>query len=194
MNDLNRCFQALLILSTAALSWLLMLAVHESGHAINGWLSGAQLAAVHLPLFGFSRTDFSVNPHPLFVAWGGALWGSVLPPTIFAAAHCFTTKHRVFLLAWFAGFCLIANGAYIFAGAFFAGAADDGGVILQYGGYRWQLLSFGVVAVAAGLYLWNGLGPCFGFGSSHGRVDRTAAVGVAVALLCVVFALLFAAN
>jgi hypothetical protein len=85
---LDRCFQALLMFSTAGLSWLLMLAVHETGHVLHGWFSGAQLAEVHLPLIGFSRTDFAVNPHPLFVAWGGPLWGSALPLAILAIVRC----------------------------------------------------------------------------------------------------------
>ena len=178
------------MLSTAALSWLLMLELHESGHVLQGWLSGAQLDAVHLPLFGFSRTNFSVNPHPLFVVWGGALWGSVLPLAIFAAARCFADNRHVYPLAWFTGFCLLANGAYLGAGAILTGGADDGGVILQHGGARWQLLGFGVIAVAAGLYLWNGLGPYFGLGPSRGRVDRKAAIGATIALLVVVFVLL----
>jgi hypothetical protein len=156
---LDRCFQALLMLSTAGLSWLLMMAFHELGHVLQGWLTGAQLVSLRLPPFGFSRTDLAVNPHPLLVAWGGALWGCVLPLAIFAAARCLAAKKRIYLLAWFAGFCLIANGAYLVGGVFLTGGADDGGVILQHGGLRWQLCAFGVVAVAAGLYLWNGLGP-----------------------------------
>ena len=72
--------------------------------------SGAKLDAVHLPFLGFSRTDFAVNPHPLFVAWGGPWWGSLLPLAIFVAARCSAAKRHVYLLAWFAGFCLIANG------------------------------------------------------------------------------------
>ncbi len=188
---MHRCFQALLLFSTAALSWLLMLAAHESGHVLNGWLSGATLDAVHLPLVGFSRTDFAVNPHPLFVAWGGACWGGALPPAIFLAARCFAAKRHLYLLAWFAGFCLIANGAYLFGGAIITGGGDDAGVILQHGGARWQLLGFGVVAVAAGLYLWNGLGPYFGLGPSRGQVDRKAAVAVTVALACVALAMQF---
>jgi hypothetical protein len=188
---LDRLFQALLIFSTAGLSWLLMMAVHEAGHVLHGWCSGAQLAAVHLPLVGFSRTDFAANPHPLFVAWGGAIWGSALPLTILAIARCFAAKRHVYLLAWFAGFCLIANGAYLFGGAFLTGGADDGGVILQHGGAHWQLFSFGIVTVAAGLYLWNGLGPYFGLGSSRGQVDRTAAAAVTFALAGVVLTLLF---
>jgi hypothetical protein len=223
---LDRCFQALLMFSTAALSWLLMLAVHESGHVLQGWLSGAKLDAVHLPLLDISQTDFAVNPHPLFVAWGGACWGSVLPLAVLIAArwfarkrggatlcHCFAeavpeepaapgtasakqwhtsgclsrlVRRADYLLAWFAGFCLIANGAYLLGGAILTGGADDGGVILRHGGARWQLVGFGVIAVAAGLYLWNGLGPHFGLGPSRGRVDRKAAVGVAITLLTVV--------
>jgi hypothetical protein len=234
---LHRCFQALLIFSTAALSWLLMLAVHESGHVLQGWLSGARLDAVHLPPFGFSRTDFAVNPHPLFVAWGGALWGSILPLAVLLAArcgvlwcshlggqsrrdacttksmcHCFAeavpeqpaapgtasakqwhtlghvcqlVRNVDYLPACFAGFCLMANGAYLLGGAILTGGGD-GGVILQHGGARWQLLAFGLVAVAAGLYLWNGLGPYFGLGPSRGQVDRKAAVGATIALLVVV--------
>ena len=179
-------FQALLIFSTAAASWLLMLAVHESGHVLHGWLSSATLDAVHLPLFGFSRTDFAANPHPLFVAWGGPCWGSVLPLVVFLVARCFAAKRHLYLLAWFAGFCLLANGGYLLGGAIVSGGGDDGGVILQNGGARWQLVAFGVVAVAAGLYLWNGLGPYFGLGASRGEVDRKAAVGVTIALVAIV--------
>jgi hypothetical protein len=180
---LDRCFQALLILSTAALSWLLMLAAHESGHVLFGWLTGAQLAAVHLPLFGISRTDFAVNPHPLPVAWGGPVWGCALPLAVLAASRCFTSKWQIDLLAWFAGFCLITNGAYLFGGAILTGRGDDGGVILQSGGLRWQLIAFGVVAIAAGLYVWNGLGPCFGLGSSRGKVSRKATIAVVAMLI-----------
>jgi hypothetical protein len=78
---------------------------------------------------------------------------------------------------------LIANGAYLFGGAILTSGADDGGVILQQGGSRWQLLAFGAASIAAGLYLWNGLGLYFGLGPSHGRVDRRAAIAVTVALL-----------
>ncbi len=206
---MHRCFQALLIFSTAAASWLLMLVVHEAGHVLHGWLSGATLDAVHLPLFGFSRTDFADNSHPLFVAWGGPCWGCILPLAIFLVARCGVlwcgrlgcrsrrdacttspsgtgTKRHLYLLAWFAGFCLLANGSYLLGGAILSGGADDGGVILQNGGERWQLLAFGVAAVAAGLYLWNGLGPYFGLGASRGEVDRKAAVGVTIALVAII--------
>ena len=193
---MNRCFQTLLIVSTIGCSWLAMLALHESGHVLHGWLSGATVAAVHLPPLGFSRTDFAANPHPLFVAWGGPVWGCLFPLILLGGVRLlnkticsFATRH-LYLLAWLVGFCLIANGGYLLGGAFMpSGGADDGGVILQHGGTRWQLFLFGIFAVPLGLYFWNGLGPSFGFGRSHGRVDRTAAVVLAVVLVCTITAL-----
>jgi hypothetical protein len=192
----NRFFQALLIVSTAGLSWLLMMAVHESGHVLHGWWSGARLAGLHLPVWGFSRTDFAVNPHPLFVAWGGPFWGCLWPLAVAGILRIPSAGRRhtecacYYLAAWFAGFCLVANGAYLLGGAFLGGGGDDAGVILQSGGHRWQLVAFGLPTIAAGLYLWNGLGPYFGLGAARGRVDHRAAVGVAVALVCVILILL----
>lgn len=184
-SHVDRCFQALLMTSIAALSWLLMMVVHECGHVLNGWLSGARIALVDLPVWGISRTDFAVNPHPLFVAWGGGMWGCLLPLVLWTAV-CMAMPRYAYLAAWFAGFCLIANGGYLAGGAFFRGGADDAGVILQNGSSRWLLFAFGIPAVAAGLYVWNGLGPSFGLGVSRGKVDRKAAVGSAIALVAVV--------
>jgi hypothetical protein len=197
---MDRFFQLLLMFSTAGLSWLSMMALHECGHVLHGWMSSARLGGVHLPLIGFSRTDFVENPHPLFVVWGGPLWGCLLPLMIWGAVRCIrapcgfargATDGRGFLLKWFTGFCLIVNGAYLFGGAYVQRLeADDPSVILQNGGARWQLIAFGLPAIAAGLYLWNGLGPHFNLGAARGKVDCKAAVGAAVALTCVVLLLL----
>jgi hypothetical protein len=62
-------------------SWLAMMAIHELGHVLHAWLSGGTVSLVYLRPFEFSRTDLSVNPHPQFVAWGGPLWGCVIPLT-----------------------------------------------------------------------------------------------------------------
>ena len=180
---MNRVFQTLLIVSTVALSWLLMMALHELGHLWHGWLSGARLAAVHLPLVGFSRTDFVVNPNPLFVVWGGPLWGCLLPLALWGGVRLLA-KPYAYLAAWFAGFCLIANGGYLLGGAFLAGGADDGGVILQHGGARWQLLVFGVLAIAAGAASLERPRPIFwlrgesGQGRSQSRRGRDGYIGM----------------
>jgi hypothetical protein len=190
------------MISTAGLSWLLMMLLHECGHAWHGWLSGARLDTIHLPLMGFSRTDFAANPHPLFVAWGGPVWGCLFPLAFFFSFHIvnteagsrFSLKKYAYLPRWFAGFCLIANGAYLLGGIFLTSGADDGGAILQHGGSVWQLATFGIAALASGLYLWNGLGPDFGLGASQGKVDRKAAVGVTIALLIVACAVVLMAS
>jgi hypothetical protein len=184
-THMDRCFQAILMISTASLSWLMMMVLHECGHVLHGWLSSARLVRVDLPLWSFSQTDFAANPHPALVAWGGGIWGCLLPLALWLIVRT-TTPRYAFLAKWFAGFCLIANGAYMAAGSFFDHGTDDAGVILQYHGTSWQLLVFGIPAVVAGLYFWNGLGPHFGLGAGSGRVDRKAAVGMAIALLIVV--------
>jgi hypothetical protein len=191
----TRFFQLLLMAATAGLSWLLMMTLHECGHILHGWWSGARLAGLHLPVWGFSRTDFAANPHPLFVAWGGPLWGCLFPLAVAGVLRmAFASgRHTVcacYLAAWFAGFCLAANGGYLLGGAYLNGGGDDAGVILQSGGARWQLVAFGLPAIAAALYLWNGLGPHFGLGPARGKVDHRAAVGTAIALACMILMLL----
>ena len=181
----DRCYQALLLFSMAWLSWLLMMVTHEAGHVLHGWMSGAGLDCVLLPPFGFSRTDFMTNPHPLFVAWGGAIWGCLIPLSLLAIISAFARRYA-YLARWFAGFCLIANGAYLAAGALRGGDADDGAVLLHSGAAVWQLLAFGIPTVAAGLFLWNGLGQSFGLGPARGKVDRKVAVILPVALAVVV--------
>lgn len=178
---MDRLFQTLLIVSTLGFSWLAMMAVHELGHVLHALASGGTVSGVVLHPLAISRTDYASNPHPLFVAWGGAAWGSLLPLGLLGLVHL-AARRYAYLARFFAGFCLIANGAYLAAGSFFPGGGDDAGVLLRHGAAPWQLIAFGTPAAAAGLYLWNGLGPSFGLGEQQGRVDRRAAVGVAVAL------------
>src|SRR2546422_389551 len=75
----SRAVVSVVVLVSIALSWLGMMAVHELGHVINGWLSGGAVVRVVLDPFDLSHTEFLRNPSPLFVAWGGVVWGSALP-------------------------------------------------------------------------------------------------------------------
>ena len=135
--------------------WLGMMAVHEAGHVLHAWMSGATVSAVRVPLVGFSVTEFSTNPRPHFVAWGGAIWGCVLPLLLWSTFRNQQLPERRFI-QFFAGFCLIANGAYLGVG--WKANAGDAADLVDYGTPAWVLVVFGVVATVAGLYLWHLLG------------------------------------
>ncbi len=135
-------------------TWLGMMAVHEFGHALHGWLSGAQVDHVSLPPLGFSQTFFAHNPHPHFVAWGGPVWGALLPLAAWAIFHPMRWRGRD-LLGFVAGFCLIANGAYIGIG--WISMTGDAGDLVDYGTPVWVMVLFGAVCSMAGLYIWHRL-------------------------------------
>ena len=59
------------------------------------------------------------------------------------------------LVQFFAGSCLVANGAYIGAGSF--RRIGDAGDLLRQGSPIWSLWLFGIITIPLGLYLWNGL-------------------------------------
>ena len=74
-----------------------------------------------------------------------------------------------FVSRFFAGFCLIANGAYIAFGSF--DRIGDCGEMLRYGSRTWQLWLFGAITIPTGFWLWHRQGIHFGFGSANGKVD-----------------------
>jgi len=169
---LTRFHQLLLIATFLPLCWLTMMAVHELGHVIGASVSGGSVARVVLHPLTISRTDLSVNPHPLFVAWAGPVAGVLLPLVLVASVKSAGLRWG-FLFQLFAGFCLIANGVYVGVGSF-EGIGDTGDM-LRAGCPVWWLWLFGLVTFPAGLFLWHGLGPNFGLGFSGGKVDHRAA-------------------
>jgi hypothetical protein len=169
---MKRQHQVVLILSTLAVCWLAMQAVHELGHVVGAVLSGGQVERVVLHPLGISRTDLSGNPHPCFVVWMGPVVGVALP-ALGAAVARWRQIRLAYLAEFFAGFSLIANGAYLGVGSFWA--IGDAGDLVRLGTPSWRLWLFGLVTVPAGLWAWNGLGPNFGLGQARGQVDRTAA-------------------
>lgn len=135
--------------------WLAMMTVHEAGHVLHAWLSGGTVSAVQVPLVGFSMTEFSTNPHPHFVAWGGPVWGSLLPLMGWVVFR--TMRWSAGSVAqFFAGFCLIANGVYLGIG--WVTQAGDAGDIVHHGTPIAVLVGFGLLATGTGLYLWHDLG------------------------------------
>jgi hypothetical protein len=178
----------LLIVSTIGLSWLGMMAVHELGHVFGAWLSGGRVVDVVLHPLAISRTDVAPNPHPRFVAWSGPLFGTFVPLAMLTFGRLTASRYH-YLLAFFAGFCCVANGLYLAVGSF--AAVGDAGDLLRHGAARWQLILFGVPATAVGFWLWNGLGSHFGVGPAAGQIDRRVAIALAIALLIVVMLGLF---
>jgi hypothetical protein len=192
MVFMRRFHQVLLIGSFLPLCWFGMMAVHELGHVGGVLATGATIAKVVLHPLTISRTDASVNPSPLSVVWAGTIVGVILPVGLVILAKI-SKLGWAYLLRFFAGFCLIANGCYIGIGSF--GGVGDAGDMLRHGSPMWCLWLFGLATVPLGLYLWNGLGPNFGLGSAQGKVDHCAAyVSFALLLLTLLLELAFSST
>jgi len=175
----NRTAQITLIVTFPLFCWLGMQIVHESGHVIAAKATGGTIVAAVLYPTAISRTEVFPNPHPLIEVWAGPVIGSVLPLIAYLIAKLLRTP-GAYLVRFFAGFCLAANGSYVLAGAI--ARMGDPGDLLRYGAARWQLIAFGFVTASLGLWLWNKLGPGFGLGSAKGKVSTLAAL-ISVGLL-----------
>ena len=181
--------QIVLIASTLIGSWLGMQAVHEFGHVLGAWLTGGRVSRVVLSPISISRTDLSSNPKPLFVVWSGPVVGALLPLAVWAAAIAVQTP-GAFVLRFFAGFCLIANGAYIAVGSF--DGIGDCGVMRAYGSPVCLHWLFGVTTAPSGLWLWHGQAIHFGVGTAAKEIDAGvsyATLAVAAVLIAVGFLL-----
>lgn len=147
--------------------------VHELGHTLTAWLTGGSVAIMVLHPLQISWTAFSRNPHPQLVAWGGPVFGALLPCVILIIARSLRSP-GLYLFRFFAGFCLIANGLYLIVDSF--GRGGDGGTLIRSGASQWELLLFGILTTPLGFWLWHGIGPHFGLGAGRGRVSRGAVV------------------
>jgi hypothetical protein len=132
---------------------------------------------------GFSRTDLAINPHPLVVAWGGPLLGVLIPLIAYGLERLFQLEDA-FVFRFYAGFCLVANGAYLGFGSFIG--AGDAGDIVRLGSPIWTLWIFGTVCLPLGLWMWHKQGAFFGIGRSAQPIPPRAVletVGGCVVLL-----------
>ncbi len=135
--------------------WLGMMTIHECGHVLGTWISGGKSHRVVIPLIGFSRTDARINPHPLIEVWAGPLFGWLAPYGVLIGMRI--ARHKLSgLIRFFAGFCAVANGAYIGAGVFIP--VGDAAVMKRLGTPIWVLALFGIAALSAGLWEWHLLG------------------------------------
>jgi len=166
---MHRLRQFVLIASLLANCWLGMMAVHELGHVVAGWLSGGRVTKVVLHPLAISRTDVLPNPQPLLVVWAGPIVGVGLPLLIWSLWRACRLRNE-YIARFFAGFCFVTNGLYIAVGSF--EGIGDAGDMLRHGSQPWQLLLFGIITVPLGFALWHRLGKNFGFGKANGLVDE----------------------
>lgn len=160
-----------------------MQAVHEFGHVCGAWITGGHVERVVLHPLTISRTDLAENPSPLVVVWAGPVVGVVVP-LLFWLAATVAKMPFAFVLRFFAGFCLLANGLYIAVGSF--DRIGDCGEMLRHGSEPWQLWLFGLFTAPFGLWLWHQQGPHFGLDKAKGQVNRGVAYGCLVACVALV--------
>ena len=154
--------RTLTLIATACLlvlSWMLMQAVHETGHVIAALVSGGRVLCVVLHPLRFSQTVVDPNPHPAFVVWSGPIFGVVAPTLLWLAWRSLKAGAEA-TLRFFAGFCLLANGAY--AGLGWIGRVGDTALMMHFGAPAWLLAILGGATMLAGVGLWHGLGPRMG--------------------------------
>jgi hypothetical protein len=176
-------------ISVVAGSWLLMQVVHESGHVLASLMTGGTVRKVVLVPWELSRTELIGNPHPLIVCWAGPRVGASAP----VAAWLLARSIRIFCsasLRFFAGFCLIANGAYRGVGSFTRDG--DAGDLLVGGSPAWTLWLFAGATVPYGFFLWHRLGKEFGFGDDAVVVSwRGAGASLLVLALILVVEIIY---
>jgi hypothetical protein len=144
-----RCLFILLFMTAC---WFGMQAVHELGHILAAWCSGATVERiVMLPI---SRTDTADVKYPLLVYGAGVVFGAVFPILLWLFVRLLRWK-ATFLFRFFAGFCLVANGAYIGCD-FSVTGPTDAGLLIEHGANRWVIVLFGMMCVSGGLFLWHG--------------------------------------
>jgi hypothetical protein len=191
-GPVKRLHQTILISSTIVASWLGMQVVHECGHVLGAWCTGGEVGRVVLHPLTISRTDLATNPHPLLVVWAGPTFGVLCPLALWGAARASQIPGS-FALRFFAGFCLIANGAYIAFGSI--DRIGDCGEMLRHGSQIWQLWLFGALSIPTGFWLWHRQGTHFGFGSFHGVVySRVGYSILGLSLLLIALELAFGSK
>jgi hypothetical protein len=154
-----------------------MMLVHESGHVLAAMLTGGTIQRVVWHPAVISRTDVFPNPHRLIEVSAGPAWGAVVPLVLALGASRIRLRWA-YLLWFFAGFCLIVNGAYIGVGAL--SPVGDAQELLQYGAPRLALIAFGLIALIGGFWIWHRVSPRFGFGGQPEDVNNRDIIGVVI--------------
>ena len=150
-----------------------MYCTHELGHVAGALVTGGQVESVVLSPFTISQTILSRNPSPLIVVWFGPIVGSLLPLVV-----CFLVPSRfsgVKKHGWFfAGFCLVANGAYIGIGSI--ELVGDCVEMHRAGTPFWLMVFYGTISFVAGLLTWHLLGSPGSYFTRKNQINGRIAV------------------
>jgi hypothetical protein len=176
----NRLHQVMLVASLVSFSWLAMMMVHECGHALAAICTGGHVQQMVWYPTVFSRTDVNPNPKPLVVVWAGPVFGAVVP-SLLAVCIWATRASFAYLVTFFAGFCLLANGLYIGVGRF--EGVGDARDMLRLGSWPWTLVGFGFLCTLGGFWLVNLASPQLGFGKHPRAIRPSHAYGMLAASL-----------
>jgi len=168
-----------------------MMLVHEFGHVLGAMATGGQVRRFVWHPLAFSRTDVMPNPMPMVVVWSGPMVG-VLLPLMLAGLSTYFKLQWTYLMQFFAGFCSIANGAYISLGKI--NHVGDAGDMLRLGVPVWYMIIFGCVCIPVGLWLWHRASPRLGFGRSPHTIHPVHAYGVFIAGIVIVILALIAGD
>ena len=150
--NIKQLLRLLFLLLFLLFCWFGMEAVHECGHVLAAWSSGATVERV--VLWPISRTDTHDVHYHLLVFGAGAVFGAIYPVLLWGIVRLLCCD-VAYLFRFFAGFCLIANGAYIGCD-FSVTGPTDAGLLIEHGASRWILVAFGILCVSFGLFLWHG--------------------------------------
>ena len=158
-----------------------MYCTHELGHVVGAFVTGGQVESVALSPLTISQTILSSNPSPLIVVWLGPIVGSFLPLVVclFVPSR-FTALKK--LAYFFAGFCLVANGAYIGFGSI--ELVGDCVEMHRAGTPSWLMILYGAVSFVAGLLTWHLLGSPDNYFARKNQINgRTSVFCLLVACL-----------
>lgn len=183
--------------SLIAMVWWQMQTVHELGHILAALSLNEQIAEINLHPLQLSHTLLESHHYSTIFLWSGPLFGVLLPFALWQLS-CFYKRDWSHVLRFYAGFCLIANGAYLGSAAI--SAVGDAKDLLNQRVPDYYLFTFGAITIPVGFWLWNGQGAKFGLGKNAEDVATKRALhwfvftAVYFTGACLIFPIEFAAQ
>jgi hypothetical protein len=152
-------------------AWCCMTVVHELGHIVGGYISGAKLLSAELRPWKIPFSFFEPDPHPLVTLWSGPVLGALVPflvALLLPFLRALTPDpspgrpgegrrlrpRRLVIrdspLKFVADFCILANGCYL-AVAWFTGDHHlDTARLLQAGSHPIWILAYCLLTIGYG--------------------------------------------